>query len=312
VDVIDTPEPGRGEVRVRLHATGVNPYDVKLRAGVNAPTMPFPRIVPHHDGAGVIEAIGPDVVGRTVGERVWIWNGQVRRAFGTAAQHIVVPSAQAARLPDALSFDQGASLGVPYLTAYQALLCDGAVDGQAILVSGGGGVVGNLAIRLARAQGAALVIATASSAASADHAREAGAHLVLDYRRVDLADAVRAATGGHGVDRLIEVEFGANLPLFTRILRPGGTVFSYGSASNMMPVFDFKAINGHGLTLHFQSVFGMAPGLRADAIADLAALVRDHGLAPSIGARFTLAEIAAAHEAVEAGQTIGKIVVSIP
>jgi|SRR5579871_688313 len=307
---VQSPQPGPGEVSVRVHASGVNPYDVKLRGGVSAAQMPFPRIIPHCDGAGIIDAVGSGVDHQRIGERVWIWNGQVQRAFGTAAQIIALPAEQAAPLPPGLSFEEGACLGVPYLTAYQALLYNGPIDGKTVVVTGGGGSVGFYAIQIAKAKGAACIIATVSTSEREAHARRAGADHVLDYKKADIGAAVRDITAGAGADRLIEVEFGLNVPFFTHVLRPGGAVFSYGSAGNMMPKLDFKSINSHGLTMHFSSVYRMGPQLRAQAVADLFDFPPE-GFVHPVGRVFDLPSIAAAHENVEAGRTIGNTVIRI-
>ena len=195
---LPTPEPAAGEVRVRLHASGVNPSDVKSRAGLRTKTLAFPRIVPHSDGAGVIDAVGAGVDPARIGERVWVWNAAWRRAFGTAAQFVALPAAQAVRLPDGIGFDAGACLGIPALTALHAMLVDGGVAGQRVLVAGGAGAVGHYAVQFARALGARQIIATVSSDAKAAIAREAGADAAVNYRAGRLVDEVMTLTGGAG------------------------------------------------------------------------------------------------------------------
>jgi len=196
---IELPEPGPGEVRVRVACSGVNPSDVKTRAGLRNKTLPFPRIVPHSDGAGVIDAVGAGVPAGRVGERVWIWNAAWKRAWGTAAECVVLPAAQAVHLPDEAGFEAGACLGIPALTAYHAAAVDGGVAGKAVLVAGGAGAVGHYAVQCARLLGARQVIATVSSDAKARLARDAGADLAVDYRREDAAARIREATAGAGV-----------------------------------------------------------------------------------------------------------------
>jgi NADPH:quinone reductase len=172
------PEPGPGDVRVRLHASGVNPSDWKTRSGTRP--MVAPRVIPHSDGAGVIDRVGPGVDPARLGERVWIWNGQWRRAFGTAATLIALPSEHAVRLPDGTSFEAGACLGIPALTAHRAVTIDGLPEGQSVLVAGGAGAVGHYAIQFAKLLGAAQVIATVSSDEKAAHAKAAGADEIIN------------------------------------------------------------------------------------------------------------------------------------
>src|SRR5262249_2809851 len=209
VGELPDPEPGPGEVLVRVHFSGVNPSDVKSRAGLRG-GMAFPRVIPHSDGAGVIEAAGRAVDPGHVGERAWLWNGQWSRAYGTAAERIALPAAQAVPLPAEVGFTAGACLGIPALTAHRSVFADGPVAGQTVLVTGGAGTVGHYAIELAKF-GHANVIATVSGPEKARAARTAGADHVLDYRREDVAARVLEITGGAGVDRIVEVEFGGNL-----------------------------------------------------------------------------------------------------
>src|SRR5262245_31856337 len=199
------PAPGPGEVRVRVHASGLNPTDVKRRTGFGGMTMEYPRIVPHQDGAGVIEAVGVGVAPARVGERVWLYETQHGRAIGTAAEFAVVPQHQAQPLPASASFAAGAALGVPYMTAHRCLFADGPITGATVFVPGGAGAVGNAAIQLAKWGGAAMVIATVSRAEQETVARAAGADHVIDRKREDVAARVMALTANRGVDRIVEI-----------------------------------------------------------------------------------------------------------
>src|SRR5581483_10741756 len=183
------PEPGGGEVRIRIHASGINPADWKSRGGPSRP-MAFPRVIPHSDGAGVIDRVGPGVPTRRVGERVWIWNGQWKRPFGTAAEFIALPAAQAVPLPEHVSFAEGACLGIPAMTAYHAVALAGLGAGSRVLVSGGAGAVGQYVIQFAKRAGAT-VLTTISSAEKAAAAREAGADHTIDYKREDVGARVK-------------------------------------------------------------------------------------------------------------------------
>jgi NADPH2:quinone reductase len=195
------PEPGPGEVRVRVHAAGLNPRDVKRREGLGDRVMTDPRVIPGDDGAGVIDRLGPGADASRLGERVWVYFANYLRSFETMAEYTVVPQERAVQLPAQASFDYGACLGIPALTAHRELFADGPIAGQFVLVTGGAGAVGHYAIELARHAGAT-VIATASTDAKREAARAAGAEHVIDHRRADAARLILDASGGHGVDRV--------------------------------------------------------------------------------------------------------------
>lgn len=307
---VETPVPGPGEVRVRIHASGINPYDVKFRAGGYTDRLPSRFFIPHCDGAGIIDAIGDGVDRTRIGERIWIWGAAQGDLSGTAAEFVVLPTMQTPRLPYAFSFREGACLGIPYLTAYQNLFRDGPLEGTTVLISGGGGAVGFLAIQLAR-QAGARAIATTGSDETAARAAAAGADAILDYRRPDLSNAIRAANDGRGVDRIVEVELGRNLPLVPKILRAGGILSAYGSAADMTPVLDVRSLQGTGVTLHIDSVHRMDRELRRKAIEDLSRLW-DAGLRLPPTRTFSLDDIMAAHEAVEAGGCLRRVVIELP
>lgn len=306
VDEIATPGPGVGEVRVRLHVAAINPTDWKMRNS-DAP-MPYPLQVPGQDGAGVIEAVGPGIDISRIGERVWVYHAANQRAWGTAAQFTVVPARQAVALPTGVAFDQAAALGVPYITAYGCLLCDGPIEGQTVLVQGGAGAVGHAAIQLARRAGAH-VIATVSSPAKAELAAAAGAHVVIDYTAPDAADAVRASARA-GVDRIIEVALTANLDLDEAVLAPHGVIVTY-AADNADPTIPVRRLMNTNVTLRFVMVYGFSPALIAAAIDDITAALREGALQPLPVVRFDLDDIAAAHDAVQQ-RTPGKVLVDIP
>lgn len=304
---IELPEPGPGEVRVRVVCSGVNPSDVKSRAGLRNKTLPFPRIVPHSDGAGVVDAVGAGVRSPRVGERVWIWNAAWKRPGGTAAEYVVLPAAQAVHLPEQVGFDAGACLGIPALTAYHAAAVDGGVTGKSVLVAGGAGAVGHYAIQCARLMGARQVIATVSGEAKARLALEAGADLVLNYRQGDVADRIREATGG-GVDRVIEVDIAANSALDLQVLKQGGDVVVYGSGAGEFTLPFFPLILQH-VRLRFFIVYELDAADRAHAEAHLGSWLRRGVLAHNVAHRVPLARIAEAHELVESGQALGNVVV---
>ena len=300
--------PGPGEVRVRLEFSGVNPSDVKSRRGRPGLDRPaFDRIVPHSDGAGVIEAIGEGVDPVRLGQRVWIWNGQWLRPFGTAASHITLPEEQAVPLPDNVSSETGAILGIPGLTAAEAVFGGGDVSGQTVLISGGAGTVGLLAVQLAK-WGGAKVIATCSPR-DTERVRAAGADVVLDYRAADLADQVLAANGGAPIPTVIEVEFGVNLPFNAAVIAPNGRLAVYGSAKDMEPKLPFFQLLFNAVTIDIILIYLLPLPERNARIAALHAALAAGALTCPVERVFPLSETAAAHEAVEAGGRQGAILI---
>jgi NADPH2:quinone reductase len=303
---LERPEPGAGEVLVRVHASGVNPSDTYGRSGRNAP-MAFPRIIPHQDGAGVIEAVGADVPTQRVGERVWVYEATWNRPGGTAAEFTVVPSRRAVKLPDNTDFDAGACLGIPALTAHRALFADGPVDGQTILVTGGAGAVGSAAIQLARWAGAH-VISTVSSDEKANVARDQGADHTINYKTQDVVAEVKGLTQDAGVDRIVDVEFGGNLPASVQIVKLQGTIASYASRGDQEPKVPFRALMQKNINVHAILVYTMPESAKAAGMADITRALEDQALRPVIGARLPLERIAEAHTAVERGSIIGNVV----
>jgi NADPH:quinone reductase len=304
VEEVDRPEPAPGEVLVRVHASGVNPTDYKARAGLTPrPIDGFQ--VPHHDGAGVIEAVGAGVDPGRIGQRVWLWLAASGRRWGTAAEWTAVPERQAVPLPDGASFELGASLGVPAMTAHYALFCDGPVTGQTVLVAGGAGAVGHFAIELAKRAGAR-VIATVSSAQKAALAEKAGADLVVNYRAADAAQQVKAFAPA--VDRVIELALGANLALDLAVARPRATIVTY-AAEAADPVLPVRACMTANVVLRFILLYGVPAAALDQAAADIAAALAAGDLTGLPAHEFGLADIVAAHEAAEGGP-VGKVIVT--
>jgi NADPH2:quinone reductase len=306
---VETPQPGRGEVRVRLLASGVNPSDVKSRAGLTR-KIAFPRVIPHSDGAGEIELVGEGVSPARVGERVWVWNGQWRRAFGTAAESIVLPSEQAVPLPANTTVEAAACLGIPAYTGYQAVVLTGAKEGSTVLVAAGAGAVGHYAIQFAKKRGAT-VVTTVSSPAKAEIARQAGADHVIDYKREDVGERVMAVTGKRGVDAVIEVDLAANARLLPTVLAPNGMVAIYGSGAPEASI-PFQFLLQNNISLKFFLVYLMPPEERARATDDINRMLERGELIHNVAQTFDLDDIVAAHETVEAGKAMGNIVVRIP
>jgi NADPH2:quinone reductase len=308
VGEVETPQPGRGEVRVRLAVSGVNPSDVKSRAGLTR-KIAFPRVIPHSDGAGEIEQVGEGVSPARVGERVWVWNGQWRRPFGTAAASIVLPAEQAVPLPANIGMEAAACLGIPAYTAYQAVLLTGIEDGSTVLIAAGAGAVGHYAIQFAKKR-KATVITTVSSPAKGEIARQAGADHVIDYKREDVGERVMAVTGKRGVDAVIEVDLAANARLLPDVLTPNGVVAIYGSGAPAASI-PFQFLLQNSITMQFLFVYLMPPEQRARATAEITGMLERGELDHNVAQSFDLGDIVAAHEAVESGNAMGNIVVRI-
>lgn len=305
------PEPGPGEVRVKVKVSGVNPTDTKTRgAWLGMTAMPFPRIITGQDGAGVIDRVGAGVPDSRVGERVWVYEAYLGRAFGTLAEYVVLPSRNAVRLPDGVDDDTGAGLGVPALTAHRCLFIDGPIHGRTVLVQGGGGGVGHAAIQLARWAGAQ-VITTVSRDAQQDAAIEAGAHLVINRKAHSVVEEVRKATAGRGVDRIVEVAFDENIQQDADMLAIGGAIATYSNGPVPQVPIPFFTLMRNSHTVHFVLVYTMGDHAHDVAIRDVTACLQAGAYRTHVGARFPLAEAAAAHEAQDSGTVVGKILVDV-
>lgn len=306
IEELPDPTPGRGEVRVRVHASGVNPTDWKSRSGDAPMTVEYQ--IPNQDGAGVIDAVGDGVDESRIGERVWLFHAAWNRVNGTSAEYTVVPSGQAVRLPDSATFNQGAGLAIPYITAYGCLYLDGPIAGKSVLIAGGAGAVGHAAIELAKFDGAH-VITTVSSPEKAELARAAGADVIVNYRDADAIDQIKAAAPG-GVDRVIEVALGANIELDLSVLRPAGSIITYAAEPTGDPQLPVRRLMTDNVTLHFILVYNFTQTQIDDAVAGVSKALAAGALTPLPETHFTLDQIAQAHEAVEAGIT-GKVIVDI-
>jgi NADPH:quinone reductase len=300
---IATPEPGPGEVRVRVAASGVNPTDWKARS---AGRVDAEFQIPNQDGAGTIDAVGDGVDPERVGERVWVYFAALERPWGTAAEYTVVPNDQAIALADGASFQLGASLGIPAMTAHRCLLADGPIDGKTVLVAGGAGSVGRAAIELARWAGAARIVATVSSDEKARVARDAGADSTVDYKAPDAIEQMKA-TAPDGVDRIVELSLGANLELDLAAAARHCVIASYANEDGD-PVLNVRRLMTPNITFRFVLVYTMPRDAILLAAADVAAAVADGALTTPPLHVFPLAETAAAHDAVEQG-AVGKVLI---
>jgi NADPH2:quinone reductase len=305
MEELDPVPPGPGEVQVRIAVSGVNPTDWKERArGSALAGLEFK--IPNQDGAGTIEAVGDGVDPGRVGERVWLYFAAWQRAYGTAAEFCTLPADQAVALPDSASFELGASLGIPALTAHRCLFADGPVRGRTVLVAGGAGAVGRYAIELARWAGSTKVIATVSSEEKARLARSAGAEAV-NYRSDDAAARIRQLAP-HGVDRVVEVALHQNFALDAAVAAPNAAIAAY--ASGGVTSVDIGSVMPRNLVIRAVLVYTTpAEAVRA-AVDDVGAAMRDGALTEMPLHRFPLERIAEAHNAVEGG-AVGKVLVDV-
>jgi NADPH2:quinone reductase len=305
VDRVERPFPGPGEVLVAVAVSGINPTDWKGRRA--AASEPRGWVVPNHDGAGTIVAVGDGVPVERLRQRVWLWLAQWRRSFGTAAEYIALPAAQAVPLPAAASFDLGAGLGIPALTAHRSLFADGPLGpDDYVLVQGGAGAVGHAAIELARRTGAK-VAATVSGPEKAALAHSAGAELVIDYRREDVARRARA-WAATGMSRIIEVDLVSNLENDASMIAPGGAIVVYaGPREPVQPPRQLMVANAR---LEFMLVYTMPDAAKDAAVRDITAALHDRELSELPARRFPLSEAAAAFVAAEDG-VVGKVLIDV-
>jgi len=306
------PEPGAGEIRVKVGYSGVNPSDVKRRmgaGGVNAP-MQYPRVIPNMDGSGTIDKVGAGVDAKRLGERVWLHSAMWKRPFGTGAQYVVTLPERAYPLPANTPLSVGAGLGVPAMTAHRAVFGLGPVKGKTVLVTGGAGAVGFYAIQLAK-WGGAKVIATVSSADKAAVAKKAGADGVINYKTENVAERAIALNNGERVDHVVDVDFGANLPVTLNLIKNAGTLATYASMGNPQPAIPFYQVMPTNLVVQWVFVYDMPVQAMLDAARDVNAWLTGGTAVHQIARSFKLEQMVDAHLAVESGQEIGKVIVEV-
>ncbi|MFJ8028686.1 NADPH:quinone reductase [Streptomyces sp. NPDC096311] len=308
VGELPDPRPGPGEVRVRVTVSGVNPGDTKKRHGWLGSSMPYPRVIPHSDAAGVVDAVGDGVGAYRIGQRVWVYGAQSYRAFGTAAQYTVVPDGQAVALPDHLGDELGASLGIPGITAHRAVFADGPVDGRLVLVHGVLGGVGSLAAQLAH-WGGATVIGTVRRGGDLDRIDPAVVSHAVALDADDPASAIRAYAPD-GVHHIIEVSLSANADLDNTVAALDAVIAAYGTHDDRTEL-PFWPLLFNNVTLRLLGSDDFPVKAKQQAARDLTAAAVVGALTVDIGDRYGLEDIAKAHERVDAGGR-GRVLVTIP
>jgi NADPH:quinone reductase len=304
---MDDPQPRAGEVRIRIAASGINPGDVKKRQNSFGVGMPYPRVIPHSDGAGVIDAVGEGVSQDWMGRRVWCHGAQTYRPFGTAAEYSVVPLEQAIPLPEVAPFEQGACLGIPGITAHRAVHAAGPVEGKIVLVQGGAGTVGSFAVGLAR-QAGARVIATIRSESDREIASRAGANEVLLMGET-LVEQIKKLVPG-GVDHIVEVAFDANINSDVEVLAQGGSIAPY--ATNVFtPEIPFWLLAFSNARIFFVGSDDIPTEAKMEAAQAINKTLEAGWQGLNIAGRFTLDDIARAHEMVEHPTKPGRVILTI-
>ena len=306
---LDDPLPNAGEVLVKIKTSGVNPSDVKIRAGARG-ELQFPRVIPHSDGGGEIVDVGEGVDRNRIGERVWIWNGAFGRGDGTCAELISLPEFQAVKINNEVSYESAACMGIPASTAYYGLLANGPIKNKTVLISGGAGAVGFYGIQIAKLSGAN-VITTISSDEKAEIANNAGADKVINYKKENVLKEVMEYTENNGVDRIFEVEFGGNLPINEKIIKPNGVIAAYGSMAEMEPKLPFYNLMFKGVKIDTFLIYSIEKKFREVILNGLSELLNQNSLKHMISQTYSIDDIVNAHVAMESGSVIGNIVIEI-
>jgi NADPH:quinone reductase len=304
------PEPGPGEVRVKIRYSGVNPSDCNRRSG-SRDRPGYALIIPHSDGAGEIDKVGANVDKARIGERVWTWNAQRGRPFGTAAEFVCLPAAQAVPMPPGVPLELGAGFGVPAMTAYFSLFADGPLGGRDVLVTGAAGAVGLYAAQFARLGGARSLVATVSTDVKAGIASAAGVPVVVNYRTEDVAERVLQATDKRGVARISEVDFGGNLATTLKVMRESTVIGTYASRGQEQPTLPFYPLLFANIVVRFVQCSLIQGALRETGIRDLTRWAGEGRVQHPTPTILPIGEIVRAHELVESRSVIGKVMLAL-
>ena len=306
----ERPSPAPGEVLIRMSTSAINPSDVKKRAGSFPNLLDDGFVIPNSDGAGIIEEVGEDVDSNRIGQRVWVYQAQFARRFGTAAEYVAIDSARAPELPDNASFEVGACLGIPAMTAHRAVFAGDSPDGMNILITGGAGRVGHYAIQWAAKTGGN-VIATASNADDEQACLDAGADHVVNHRDDNWGDRALEAAGGALFDRVIDVEFGTNLESVLPIIKVGGSIHTYSSTQIARPELPFFDMMYKDLTIRMIIVYAMPETAKQAAIADIDQALRNDALTHRIAETLPLTDIARGNEFIESNNCRGAVILDL-
>ncbi|MEZ5426263.1 MAG: NADPH:quinone reductase [Pyrinomonadaceae bacterium] len=304
---MDEPFPGKGEVRLKIAFSGVNPGDVKKRRDSFGIGMPYPRVIPHSDGAGVVDMVGERVSSKWLKKRVWCHGAQSYRPFGTAAEFTVVPLEKIAELPDSTSFEAGATLGIPGLTAHRAVHIAGKIKNKTVLVQGGAGAVGACAVQLAHRAGAR-VLATCRSENDFDKAFRAGADKVL-LTGNDLAENIKIMAP-EGIDHIVEVAFAANIKTNVEVLNQGGSLAAYATNSPE-PQIPFWEMVFKNINVFFVGSDDIPADMKVEATEDINQALKKGWKGLEVSEIIPLEKIAEAHELVETPKKSGRVIVKI-
>jgi len=305
-----TPVAGPGEVLIKMKTTGVNPSDVKKRAGAFPNLLDGGLVIPHSDGAGVIEAVGKGVDANRIGERVFVYQAQFGRRFGSAAEYVALDSRRAPTLPDAASYEVGACIGIPMMTAHRCIFADGPVEGQTVVITGGAGRVGYYAIQWAKL-GGATVIATASNYADQAVCKAVGADFVVNHRQQGWSEQVLACTNGEKVHRVVDVEFGANLAQVLEFIGVNGVIATYSSTQVKQPQLPFIQMMFLDLTLRMVIVYAMPEAAKEAAVRDTCERLTEGSLQHRIAHSLPFTDMVRSHELIEEGGFGGCVVVNV-
>lgn len=307
---IPDPHPGPGEVLVRLHASGINPSDYKKRGNVSI-SQEFPRIVPHSDGAGFVAALGPGVAGFSIGDRVWVYNAQWGRAYGTAAEYVCLPERRVKPLPKTLSFRGGACLGIPAMTGLRCVDLAGPLKDRWVYVPGATGRVGAYALQFAKWRGANVVASTGGGEEAKAELASLGADIVLDRNLPDLGARILHATGSRGVDHIVEVNLPGNIALDEKILAEGGSIVSFGAASAPSVAVTQTGRRARNMSLHFVFVYMLNEETFERTCETIVEIASTGMLIHRIAGAFPLADLASAHAFAETTSGLGHVIVEM-
>ena len=304
---VKTPDPLENEIKVKIHTSSINPSDTKKRMGADPSLLNNGQVIPNSDGSGEIIALGKNVRDRKIGERVWLYNAQYGRQEGTSAEYICLPKEQVVWMPEHCSFEVGAMMGIPAMTAHRCVTCHGSVKDKTVLVTGGSGRVGYYAIQWAKYFGAK-VIATASTPRSKEACEKAGADFITNHPSLETNEKILDFTKGKKIDLVVEGDFGVNLPFTLEVLKISGSIATYSSMSEKTPSIPFIKMMFMDLTINMVLVYGMPWSAKERAIQDISHILKNKSFHHRVNKTFPLSESIKAHEYLEEGNNLGSVI----